>query len=147
MPRRKPAPPRRRNPDDAEPIYCGPYALCVVTGRYFEDVRRVINRIRKIKDRTTPVTALYDGEVSRALLELGHCCQHIRFAGRPTLNLRQLFEQVPQEHKQRPLLVLVSNHFVVLHQCRVIDTWTNQWTPLGRYPYQRRVRSYWVIDP
>ena len=131
-------PPRR--------LYCGPAAICAITGLDYErEVRPAINRAKgPARRENTGVMGVRHEEMVRALAMLGWQCAEIPALAPTRWTLRQTIHTV-MPAPGCIVLVGVSHHYVTVQDNVVVDN--HRITQLEFHPTRRRhVRRAWIVS-
>lgn len=135
--------PIKRKTGDAN-IYCGPAALCAVTGKPYEEVRTMINNIRD-RASNTAVKGMWPTELRRCLRRLG-------FYGvwwkpeteRPTL--AKFLRDRPKDMINQTLIIELTGHYVTVKGRKFIDNHTKVPVFIRQAPFRRkRVIRYLAV--
>jgi hypothetical protein len=143
--------PKRKNGKNG--MYCGPAALCAVTGMPYEEIREVVNHNRSRKP-TQGITGMCNSEIAHALHDLGIKYKGFapvidsskrRFRKFPTLN--QFLKGRSQKEIDSTLIISLSEHFVTVRGFLFVDNHTKHPVLVWNAPHLKsRVRWYWVLE-
>jgi hypothetical protein len=116
--------------------FCGPYAIGVVTGRGFEDVRAAVNE-RRNRPANTGVCYMYDYEIDAALGYLGYGMNKV-FAGGVKKNRVTLKKWLERPRNEGHVyIVVLTSHFVVVTDDWLIDNHTTGKVDIHFAPHLR----------
>jgi len=116
-------------------LYCGPAALCAVTGMPPSIITQLVNRYRG-EPMNTKIRGMTAIEMTYVLYKLG-----IPFHEKPVeLRGESLREYAEKADPATPQIVLVTKHFVALYGGFVYD----QHVPMGRLPGLHHSKRKWV---
>lgn len=102
--------------------YCGITALMLLTGLHREELKAVVNLIRKRKP-TAGVLGLHEKEMYRTLKILGCKVMGVDF------NKRMKIEDLP---KNIAAIIVVRRHYVAYHGGHTADTFQWDWRPVEK---------------
>jgi hypothetical protein len=116
--------------------YCGPYAIGVVTGASFEDVRAAVND-RRNRPANTGVCYMYDYEIDAALGNLGCGMDKVYGEGvkKNRITLKSWLKRPRNEG--HVYIVVLTSHFVVVTDDWLIDNHTNGKVNIAYAPHLR----------
>jgi len=117
--------------------FCGPYAIGVVTGRSFEDIRTAVNE-RRNRPPNTGVCGMYDYEIEAVLNMFGYGmdkCWSDGGRSKDRITLKKWLEKPrPEGHVY---IVVLTRHFVVVTDDWLIDNHTNGKVNIAYAPHLR----------
>lgn len=129
--------------DGGHKMYCGPAALCAITGKHYEDVRTVVNRVRGRK-HNQGITGMGNREMIKALNKMSYIALVTKVQDNPTLS--KFLRERDDELKKQTLLIEVTGHYVTVKGDTLIDNFTVCPVHIAIAPHKRtRVKKYWVI--
>ena len=122
--------------------FCGPYAIGVVTGRSFEDVRAAVNK-RRNRPANTGVCGMWPIEVEAALNNLDYGMDKCWSDGgrkKDRITLKKWLEKPRNEG--HVYIVELTTHYVVVTDNFLIDNHTNGKVHVAYAPHLRsRVKA------
>lgn len=137
--------PRRK--DGSDRMYCGPAALCAITGSTYEEVRESINVDVRNRPHNRGVLAMHGFELIRVLKNRGYFTSEVNhnFVYEP-LNLNQYLKQRPYFEKNNVLLIELTSHFVTVKGDSLVDNHTKIPVHIAIAPWKRaKVIKVWVV--
>lgn len=111
-------------------LWCGPAAIAAVTGLPTSEVYEACDRV--LGRQTKRMSA---HQVARALRALGHEARGV-FLDRPKPTFAKFRKIRSPEYRRRPLILLLTGHFVVLAGNRFVDS--NNLDPILASDYWRQ---------
>jgi len=124
--------------DNRSKLWCGPAAIAAVTGQPTSVVTRALLQVRDGK----PVKGIYNHELLGALRMLGYMpSEEVRVRG--PLTLAEFAAKHRNLFSERPMIVQVTGHYVVLAGRRFVDSHTMTPVWLKDAPHRRR-RVEWA---
>lgn len=137
--------PRRRNGSDD--MYCGPAALCAITGLPYEDVRECINVNVRGRRENQGIVRMYDYEVVKTLNHIGYDTKKLDYEfHKNPMTLNQYLKQRSQEEIDNVLLIFITGHFVTVKGDKFIDNHTTIPVNLAIAPNKRsKMKRVWIV--
>jgi hypothetical protein len=122
--------------------WCGPSAVSVITGLPYIDS---LNLMKDRRGNTRALKGTSNNEVRAALLRRGYVLAFSPLPDdKPTL-ARWLRER-PKEKVREMALLVVSNHYIVVHGRKACDGWTKSPVFTSEFPKRRRrVEKVWWV--
>ena len=126
-------------------IYCGPTALCAVSGWYYEDIRTVINTIRMRRDSTgiigLPVSVLH-----KAIKQIFGTTHEIKYFNHTLGNGNETFNQWINTYKASKvyanpnvtMILHLTHHYVTVSEDMFIDNHTLRPVHLKEAPFKKK---------
>lgn len=117
--------------------FCGPYAMGVVTGRSFEDIRAAVNDWRNRKPNTG-VCGMWPHEINGGLERLGYGMNKVYGCGVPRerITLKKWLGRMKRA-EGHVYIVTLSTHYVVVTDDWLIDNYTNGKVNIAYAPHLR----------
>jgi hypothetical protein len=132
--------------------YCGPSAIAALTGKTVAQVEDAILAYRR--DNPAPrghrgkarVKTTWTREIVPVLRALGYEAREITLAHGRSLS-RNLKALKRHGYDERPLLILITGHFIAVHGGWFVDTCQRMPALLKGHRYMRRAVKYvWTIE-
>ena len=137
--------PRRR--DGSDNMYCGPAALCAITGESYETVRESVNVDVRDRPHNRGITGMHGFEIRRVLEKFGYTAIETDYDFiYEKKNLNQYLKQRPFFEKNNVLFIELTSHFVTVKGDNLVDNHTKVPVHIAIAPWKRaKVRKVWVI--
>jgi len=144
--------PRRK--DGSTKMYCGPAALCAITGKTYEEVRAKVNVLRHRKPNQG-IIGMHNYEMVDALRLFGWATYARKvcrtFANGESVSpiyptLAKFLKNRTDEEMHHMLLINITGHYVTVYGNMLVDNHTTIPVHLAIAPHKKcRVKKYWII--
>lgn len=134
-----------RSSDAWQRVYCGPTAVAAAIGADVDEVVRTVQRNRR---NYRPVKGTSADELQRVLWHFGHDLQLVADLSRNSPTLAGWERERTDWEFEKPLLVIVTGHWVAVRGRWLVDTWTaGKPVRLSDAPWRRkRVRFVYCVN-
>lgn len=134
--------------DGSTQMYCGPFAICTVTGENYERVRAVVNMYRWKKSNAS-ICGMYCSDLEDTLRYFGRLkgftVNNVKVSTNPTL--AKFLKERPPELINKVVVISLTNHFVVVKGRKFVDNHVKTPVFIRQAPFRRaRVKQYWIIE-
>lgn len=131
--------------DGSTHMYCGPAALCAISGDSYERVRKIVNTRIRFRKENQGITSMAMSEVKDALYHLGFNCTW-NPANVKGMTLNQYLKSRREHEKNVTLVINLTDHFVVVQGDKLVDNHTTIPVHIAIAPWKRkRVESVWFV--
>lgn len=145
--------PRRRNGDAH--MYCGPAALCAISGATYEDVRSFVNVEVRNRKENQGICGMHNFEMEKALWHLGYVADKLScysmytdMKGNKQLTLNQFLKNRKEHERNCIMLILVTGHYLTVMGDKMVDNHTKSPINIALAPWKRkRMQGAWFIRP
>lgn len=131
--------------DTRRALYCGPTAVCAVTGAKASKVLSLIEEqrgggaFRESDGRRKGIRGMGVGEVVSVLRRMGYAARYVERPDKPTLA-----QWLADRKLKAPRIIHLRGHFVAVDARHFVDNHVKAPVPLGSCP-RRRARVHGVI--
>lgn len=128
-------------PDPQKRWYCGPFSIAAITGHSFENIRSMINHVRR-RPANTGIMGMYAEELERVFSNFGYTMftayqfHNEHWKDRPTFSQWRRRHIKGAKGKNEAYIVQFRKHFAVVLGDHFIDTKSGQKVRLEFAPYQ-----------
>jgi len=138
--------------DGTRDMYCGPAALCAISGWTYEEVRSEVNGVRRRK-YNQGITGMHNHEMKKALWSMGFVmeqvnCYRLYDENNKQFTLNQFLKPRPKSDKTRTMLINVTGHYVTVQGDKLVDNHTGNPVHIAIAPWKRKkVQQVWFVRP
>lgn len=144
--------------------FCGPTCLLLLTGASYEDIKEKINRfrnkraaqywksrgqsykIKKDKRRLTQAVKGLEHETMIHVLTQYGIKPQLRLIAKK-LTLKTVCADLEYVARNKKILFSTGNHYVILDNGRVYDTFQTEGCPAAEHPFAKTlVYKYWILE-
>ena len=141
--------------DGSNHMYCGPAALCAITGWNYEDVRTFVNEDVRGRKHNQGITSMHDSEMTKTLWAMGWIAEKMNCyslysdaKGTKRYTLNQFLKNRREHERNCILLISVTDHYVTVEGDHLVDNHTKIPVRIEIAPWKRkRVTGVWFVRP